>query len=59
MMDLRGEKIDAVRLRFGYNHRGIEKGCEQRSFTQDMYLVERVCGICSFSHSSAFVQAVE
>jgi NADH-quinone oxidoreductase subunit D len=59
MVDLRGEKIDAVRLRFGYNHRGIEKGCEQRSYTQDMYLVERVCGICSFSHSSAFVQAVE
>ncbi|HEY9595449.1 MAG TPA: nickel-dependent hydrogenase large subunit [Spirochaetia bacterium] len=59
MVDLRGEKIDAVRLRFGYNHRGIEKGCEQRSYTQDLYLVERVCGICSFSHSTAFVQAVE
>jgi NADH-quinone oxidoreductase subunit D len=59
MVDLRGEKIDAVRMRFGYNHRGIEKGCEQRSYTQDLYLVERVCGICSFSHSSAFVQAVE
>jgi membrane-bound hydrogenase subunit alpha len=58
-VDLRGEKIDAVRMRFGYNHRGIEKGCEQRSYTQDLYLVERVCGICSFSHSTAFVQAVE
>jgi len=59
MIDLRGEKIDAVRMRFGYNHRGIEKGCEQRSYTQDLYLVERVCGICSFSHSTAFVMAVE
>ncbi len=59
MVDLRGEKIDAVRMRFGYNHRGIEKGCEQRSYTQDLYLVERVCGICSFSHSTAFVMAVE
>jgi membrane-bound hydrogenase subunit alpha len=59
MVDLRGEKIDAVRMRFGYNHRGIEKGCEQRSFTQDLYLVERICGICSYSHSTAFVQAVE
>jgi membrane-bound hydrogenase subunit alpha len=59
MVDLRGEKIDAVRMRFGYNHRGIEKGCEQRSYTQDLYLVERVCGICSFSHSTAFIQAVE
>jgi len=59
MIDLRGEKIDAVRMRFGYNHRGIEKGCEQRSYTQDLYLVERICGICSYSHSTAFVQAVE
>ncbi len=59
MVDLRGEKIDAVRMRFGYNHRGIEKGCEQRSYTQDLYLVERICGICSYAHSTAFVQAVE
>jgi membrane-bound hydrogenase subunit alpha len=59
MVDLRGEKIDAVRLRFGYNHRGIEKGCESRSYAQDLYLVERVCGICSHSHSTAFVMAVE
>jgi membrane-bound hydrogenase subunit alpha len=59
MVDLRGEKIDTVRMRFGYNHRGIEKGCEQRSYTQDLYLVERICGICSYSHSTAFVQAVE
>ena len=59
MIDLRGEKIDAVHMRFGYNHRGIEKGCEQRSFTQDLYLVERICGICSYAHSTAFVQAVE
>jgi len=59
MVDLLGEKIDSVRMRFGYNHRGIEKGCEQRSYTQDLYLVERICGICSYSHSTAFVQAVE
>jgi NADH-quinone oxidoreductase subunit D len=59
MIDLRGERIDAVRIRLGYNHRGIEKGMEQRSYTQDLYLVERVCGICSFSHSTAFVMAVE
>ena len=59
MVDLRGEKIDAVRLRLGYNHRGIEKGCEQRTYVQDVYLVERICGICSTSHSTAFVQAVE
>ena len=56
---LRGEKITSIKLRLGYNHRGIEKGCEQRSYVQDVYLVERICGICSHAHSTAFVQAVE
>jgi membrane-bound hydrogenase subunit alpha len=56
---LRGEKIAGMNVRIGYNHRGIEKACEERTFVQDVYLVERVCGICSHSHSTCFVQAVE
>ncbi len=56
---LKGEKIMGVDIRLGYNHRGIEKACEERTYTQDVYLIERVCGICSHSHSTCFVQAVE
>jgi len=56
---LRGEKIDAIQVKIGYNHRGIEKGCESRTYIQDMYLLERICGICSHAHSTAYVQAVE
>ncbi len=56
---LKGEKILGVDVRLGYNHRGIEKACEERSYVQDVYLIERVCGICSHAHSTAFVQAVE
>jgi NADH-quinone oxidoreductase subunit D len=56
---LKGEKILGVEIRLGYNHRGIEKACEERTYTQDMYLIERVCGICSHSHSTCFIQAVE
>jgi NADH-quinone oxidoreductase subunit D len=56
---LEGEKIYEASVRLGYNHRGMEKACEQRTYIQDMYLLERVCGICSHSHSTAFVQAVE
>jgi NADH-quinone oxidoreductase subunit D len=56
---LRGEKILGVDIRLGYNHRGIEKACEERTYIQDMYLLERVCGICSHSHSTCFIQAVE
>jgi len=56
---LKGEKIMGVDVRLGYNHRGIEKACEERTYIQDVYLIERICGICSHSHSTAFVQAVE
>ncbi|MFA5271973.1 MAG: nickel-dependent hydrogenase large subunit [Candidatus Omnitrophota bacterium] len=56
---LKGEKIKGVDIRLGYNHRGIEKGCEGKTFIQNVYLIERICGICSHSHSTCFVQAVE
>lgn len=56
---LSGERIMAFSARLGYNHRGIEKACEQRTFTQDVYLIERICGICSHTHSTCFVQAIE
>ncbi len=56
---LEGEKIMGASVRLGYNHRGIEKAAEQRNYIQDMYLVERICGICSHSHSTCFIQAVE
>jgi len=56
---LEGEKIYEASVRIGYNHRGMEKACEQRTYIQDIYLLERVCGICSHSHSTTFVQAVE
>ncbi|MFA4844197.1 MAG: nickel-dependent hydrogenase large subunit [Candidatus Margulisiibacteriota bacterium] len=59
LLTLRGEKITSASVKLGYNHRGIEKACEGRNYTQALYLIERVCGICSHSHSSAFIQAVE
>ena len=59
LVTLRGEKITALNVKLGYNHRGIEKACEDRSYIRALYLVERVCGICSHSHSTCFVQAVE
>ncbi len=59
LLTLRGEKITDINIRLGYNHRGIEKACEERTYTQDVYLVERICGICSHSHATCFIQAVE
>ncbi|NVN93068.1 MAG: nickel-dependent hydrogenase large subunit [Desulfuromonadales bacterium] len=54
-----GERILYTSSRLGYKHRGMEKACEERTYIQDMYLLERICGICSHSHSTAFIQCVE
>ena len=59
LISLDGERIKGFGMRLGYNHRGIEKAAEARTYIQDIYLIERVCGICSHSHSTAFIQAVE
>jgi NADH-quinone oxidoreductase subunit D len=54
-----GETVRAVEPRIGYVHRGIEKASESRTYIQDVYLVERICGICNSCHATAFVEAVE
>jgi membrane-bound hydrogenase subunit alpha len=56
---LEGEKVVNAVVGVGYNHRGLEKACEARTYIQDLYIIERVCGICSHTHSTAFCQAVE
>ena len=54
-----GEVVTAAKVRLGYVHRGIEKGAESRNWTQNLYLVERVCGICSHIHATALALGVE
>jgi len=54
-----GEIVTGASIRLGFVHRGIEKACETRNYTQDMYMLERVCGICSHVHATAFVLGVE
>lgn len=56
---LEGEKVVNAIIGVGYNHRGLEKACESRNYYQDLYIIERVCGICSHTHSTAFCMAVE
>lgn len=58
-LKVEGEVIVEPTIRIGYNHRGIEKAMEARSYIQNIYLAERVCGICSHVHSSTFVQGAE
>ncbi|MBN1897455.1 MAG: nickel-dependent hydrogenase large subunit [Spirochaetes bacterium] len=54
-----GEIVRDVVWESGYNHRGIEKVCEGKSYDQVTFVVERICGICSTSHPFAYVNAVE
>lgn len=59
LVSLEGEKVMSSTLRQGYVHRGIEKLAEQRTYVQNVYLIERVCGICSHIHSTTYCQSVE
>ncbi len=54
-----GEIVTEVTPRIGYVHRGIEKAAENRTYLKDIYLVERICGICNACHATCFCQTVE
>ncbi len=54
-----GEIVKDIKWETGYNHRGIEKLAESKTFDQVFFLVERICGICSTSHPFAFANAME
>ncbi len=57
---VKGEEIVDVDYRGFYNHRGIEKLAESRlTYNQIPFIAERICGICGFTHSTAYCQAVE
>jgi ech hydrogenase subunit E len=54
-----GEIVTGASLRLGFVHRGIEKATESRNWIQNLYLLERVCGICSHIHSTTYAIGVE
>ena len=43
----------------GPKKKQIEKAAEKKTYLQDVYLVERICGICNSCHASAFVESAE
>ncbi len=54
-----GERVAGVDIDLGYTHRAIEVISKERNFIQTIYLLERICGICSVSHPMAYCMAVE
>jgi len=59
LFEVDGEIVVDVKPRLGYNHRGIEKAFELRTYIQNIYLAERICGICSDAHTTCYTQAIE
>ncbi len=57
-LELAEERVVAATVNIGYNHRGMEYALAL-DYKKTQYLVERVCGICSFHHSSAYCQTIE
>ena len=58
-LELEDEKVVRAIPSIGYVHRGLEKLAETRDYEQMTYVMERVCGICSFGHSYGYTGAVE
>jgi len=55
-----GEEIVDVDITVGHVHRGIEwLGMNRNNPIQNIYLAERICGICNICHPFAYIMAVE
>ena len=59
LISVDGEIVTDAVVRLGYAHRGIEKAVESRTWVQSLYMLERICGICSHIHAMAFCIGVE
>jgi len=58
-LHVEGETVVGLDIELGYNHRGIEELSQSKDFEETIFLVERICGICSTSHPIACSQAIE
>ena len=56
---LEGNVVKEVDIRLGYCHRGIERLMTTRTYRQAVFLSERVCGICSHAHTTAYCTTAE
>ncbi len=59
LFTVEGEIVTEATVRLGYAHRGIEKATEERNWVQNIYLLERICGICSHIHATTYCLGVE
>ena len=58
-LTVEGETVRHVELTSGHVHRGMEAMATQRNLIKNVTLTERVCSLCSNSHSFTYSMAVE
>lgn len=56
---LEDERVVEAIPSFGFVHRGLEGLAQKRDFNDYLYVVERICGICSFMHGVGYCEAAE
>ena len=56
---LEGEVIVDAEPNIGFAHRGIEKLGEYKTWFQNLFLMEKICGICSSAHQGCYAQGAE
>lgn len=56
---VRNNTICDVNVRANYVQRNIEKLAQGKNVFSAVFLVERICGICSHAHTTPYCQAVE
>lgn len=59
LLEVDGDFVVNVKPRIGYVHRGLEKAFENNTYLHNLYLAERICGICSHAHATCYALAVE
>lgn len=58
-MSVEDEVVKKADLKLGFNHRSIIKLMERRDYYKDIFLAERICGLCNAHHSLTFAKSVE
>ncbi len=56
---LEDEKVVEAIPSIGFVHRGLEKLVDKRNFHDYLYVIERICGICSFMHGMGYAEGIE
>jgi len=59
LLTVEGEKVINIEANLGYIHKGHELLGQSKTYDQIFIQTERICGICSISHTVCFAHAVE